>query len=106
MVTLANPLDYPLPKPAFPGQTNAPPPAKKSPPVNVETVISRIPAPWSLAFLPNGKMLITERYGEMRVAQMNGFYSAPIAGVPPTKVVAAESLHDVSQRQGYGVGDG
>lgn len=93
---MANPLDYPPPKPAFPGQTNAPPPAKKSPPVNVETIISRIPAPWSLAFLPDGKMLISQRYGSIRVAQMNGFYSAPIDGVPPTKVVAAESLHDVA----------
>jgi aldose sugar dehydrogenase len=93
---MANPLDYPLPKPAFTGQTNAPPPAQKSPAVNVETIISRIPAPWSLAFLPDGKMLISGRYGSIRVASMNGFYSAPIAGVPPVKVVAAESLHDVA----------
>lgn len=93
---MANPLDYPLPKPAFPGQTNAPAPAKKSPAFNVETIIPRFMAPWALAFLPNGKMLVTERYGFMRVATMSGFYSAPIAGVPDTKIVAAESLHDVA----------
>jgi aldose sugar dehydrogenase len=88
--------DYPPPKPAFPGQTNAPGPARKSPPFNVETIIQRFMAPWSLAFLPDGKMLVTERYGFIRVASMNGFYSAPIAGVPDTKIVAAESLHDVA----------
>jgi glucose/arabinose dehydrogenase len=88
--------DYPPPKPAFPGQTNAPAPAKKSPPFNVDIVIPRFMAPWSLAFLPDGKMLVTERYGFIRVASMNGYYSAPITGVPDTKIVAAESLHDVA----------
>jgi aldose sugar dehydrogenase len=92
---MAKASDYPPPKPAFPGQTNALPPAKKSPPLQVDTVIPRFNAPWALAFLPNGHMLVTERYGFIRVAQMNGFYSAPITGVPDTKIVAAESLHDV-----------
>ena len=87
--------DYPPPKPAFPGQTNAPAPAKPSPALKVETIITRFNGPWSLAIMPNGKMLVTERYGFIRVAEMNGFYSAPIAGVPDTKIVAAESLHDV-----------
>jgi glucose/arabinose dehydrogenase len=93
---MANPLDYPPPKPAFAGQTNAPPPAKKSPPVNVETIISRVPSPWAMAFMPDGKILISERYGFIRVASLNGFYSAPIKGVPDTKIVAAESLHDIA----------
>jgi len=92
---MAKAEDYPPPKPAFPGQTRAPLPAQKSPALTVDTIITRFNAPWSLAFMPNGKMLVTERYGFIRVAQMDGFYSAPIAGVPDTKIVAAESLHDV-----------
>ena len=92
---MARAEDYPPPKPAFPGQTKAPPPAQKSPALKVDTIITRFNAPWSLAFMPNGKMLVAERYGFIRVAQMDGFYSAPIAGVPDTKIVAAESLHDV-----------
>lgn len=87
--------DYPSPKPAFPEQTNAPAPAKPSPALKVDTIITRFNGPWSLAILPNGKMLVAERYGFLRIAQMDGFYSAPIAGVPDTKIVAAESLHDV-----------
>ncbi len=50
--------DYPAPKPAFAGQTNAPAPAKPSPALKVETIIQRFNGAWSLAFLPNGKMLV------------------------------------------------
>ncbi|MFY9689490.1 MAG: PQQ-dependent sugar dehydrogenase [Candidatus Acidiferrales bacterium] len=88
--------DYPPPKPAFPGQTNAPPPAQKSPALQVDTVIPRFNGPWSLAFLPDGHILVTERYGFIRVAHADGFYSAPVTGVPDTKIVAAESLHDIA----------
>jgi aldose sugar dehydrogenase len=93
---MANPLDYPPPKPAFAGQTNAPPPAKPSPPVNVQVVITRFMAPWGMAFMPDGKILVTERYGFIRVASLDGVYSAPIKNVPDIKVVAAESLHDIA----------
>jgi aldose sugar dehydrogenase len=88
--------DYPAPKPAFPGQTNAPAPSKPSPAITVETVVARLSSPWSVAFLPDGKFLITERNGTMRTATRDGVYSAPIAGVPAVKVVAAQSLHDVA----------
>jgi len=87
--------DFPPPKPAFPGQTNAPAPKQPSPPIKVETIVSRIDAPWALAFLPDGKMLISQRYGMIRIAKKDGTYSGPIAGVPGVKVVAAQSLHDV-----------
>src|ERR1700683_4983947 len=60
--------DYPAPKPAFPGQTGAPAPQKASPPLAVETVVSRLDSPWAMAFLPNGDILVTARNGEMRIA--------------------------------------
>jgi glucose/arabinose dehydrogenase len=87
--------DYPSPKPAFPGQTNAPAPTKPSPALKVDTIIPRFNGAWSLALLPNGKILVAERYGFLRVADMSGFYSAPVANMPDVKIVAAESLHDV-----------
>jgi glucose/arabinose dehydrogenase len=85
----------PKPKPAFPGQTDAPAPAKASPAINVETIGTGLSAPWSLAFLPDGRFLITESGGTMRIVRRDGVIGGAIAGVPPVKSVAAQGLHDV-----------
>jgi glucose/arabinose dehydrogenase len=87
--------DYLNPKPAFPGQTKAPPP-KASPAFTVETITGRLNAPWSLQFLPDGNFLVTEGSGTMRTVRPDGVVSAPILGVPPVKVIAAQGLHDVA----------
>lgn len=50
------------PAPAFLGQTRAPAPTKPSS-YSVETIATGLDAPWSLAFLPDGRMLVTERAG-------------------------------------------
>jgi aldose sugar dehydrogenase len=84
----------PQPTPAFPGQTLAPPPAKPSPPLNVETVVSGLTGAWSLAFLPDGRFLVTAG-GQMRIARKGGYVSAPLTGLPPIKQIGAEGLHDV-----------
>lgn len=89
------------PKPAFPGQTDAPPPSKPSPPVNVETITTRLTSPWSMAFLPDGNFLVTESIGTMRIVRPDGVVSAPLAGVPGVKVVAAQGLHDVVLDPGF-----
>jgi glucose/arabinose dehydrogenase len=85
----------PKPKPAFAGQTEAPAPSRPSPAFNVETVTARLNGPWSVAFLPDGNFLVTESMGNMRVVRPDGVVSAPISGVPPIKVVAAQGLHEV-----------
>jgi glucose/arabinose dehydrogenase len=85
----------PKPKPAFPGQTEAPAPSKPSPKLAIETITARLNGPWSLAFLPDGNFLVTEGVGTMRTVRPDGVVSAPIAGVPGVKVVAAQGLHDV-----------
>ena len=96
MVTLTvAPAQSPEPQPAFAGQTDAPAPAKTSS-VIVETITNRLSNPWSIAFLPDGNFLVTEAYGTMRIVRPDGVVSAPIAGVPPVKVVAAQGLHDVA----------
>ncbi len=83
------------PKPAFPGQTGAPPPAKPSPPVKIESITNRLTSPWSVALLPDGNFLVTESIGLMRIVRPDGVVSGPLAGVPDVKVVAAQGLHDV-----------
>ncbi|MDT8397827.1 MAG: PQQ-dependent sugar dehydrogenase [Pseudomonadales bacterium] len=83
------------PTPAFPGQTDAPAPPRPSSGFRVETVNSDLNSPWAMAFLPDGSILVTERLGVLRVVSKDGRVSAPIEGVPPVKVVAAEGFHDL-----------
>ncbi|MBV9503867.1 MAG: PQQ-dependent sugar dehydrogenase [Acidobacteriia bacterium] len=89
------------PKPAFPGQTDAPKPSKPSAPVKVESITNRLNGPWSMALLPDGNFLVTESIGLMRVVRRDGVVSAPLAGVPGVKVVAAQGLHDVVLDRGF-----
>jgi glucose/arabinose dehydrogenase len=85
----------PEPKPAFPGQTDAPPPAKPSPAVAVETIATGLTGAWAVAFLPDGNFLVTQNAGTMRIVRPDGVVSAPLEGVPGVKAVAAQGLHDV-----------
>ncbi len=82
------------PTPAFPNQTRAPAPTKPSQ-FKVKVLANGLVHPWSLAFLPDGRMLVTERPGRMRIVSQDGKLSPPIQGLPPIKVVAGEGLHDV-----------
>src|SRR5262249_23215537 len=67
-------------QPAFPEQTRAP--YHASPQFRVTTLIDKLPAPWSLAFLPDGKILFTETLpGRLRILDTKGVLSEPIAGV-------------------------
>ena len=84
----------PEPKPAFPGQTEAPPPKSESR-YKTEVITDKLTGPWALAFLPDGNFLVTERRGRLRTVSPKGVVSEPIEGVPPVKVVAAQSFHDV-----------
>jgi aldose sugar dehydrogenase len=51
--------------------------------------------PWSLAFLPDGAMLVTERPGRLRRIETDGRVSAPIAGLPKVFVDGQAGLLDV-----------
>jgi aldose sugar dehydrogenase len=94
---LSTPLraESPKPPPAFPGQTEAPPPAKPSPSLKVETIVSGLNGAWSLAFLPDGRFLVTQGAGLMRIVRPDGIVSAPLKGLPELKQIGAMGLHDV-----------
>jgi glucose/arabinose dehydrogenase len=83
------------PTPAFKGQTEAPAPAKASPPFTVDTVATGLSGAWAVAFLPDGNFLITQNSGIMRIVRPDGVVGAPLSGVPGVKAVAAQGLHDV-----------
>lgn len=48
----------------------------------VETLAEGLAFPWSIAFLPSGEMLVSERDGAMRVLTGQGLRQAPVAGLP------------------------
>ncbi len=51
--------------------------------IRVAPVVTGLSHPWSLAFLPDGNMLVTEREGRLRIVRNGALDPAPIAGVPP-----------------------
>jgi aldose sugar dehydrogenase len=51
--------------------------------------------PWGLAFLPNERMLVTERPGRMRIIERDGRLSQPLAGLPPVVAAGQGGLLDV-----------
>jgi len=64
--------------------------------VRVATVAKGLSHPWGLAFLPDGRMLVTERPGRMRIVAMDGRVSPPLAGVPEVYARGQGGLLDVA----------
>ncbi|MGD2118222.1 MAG: PQQ-dependent sugar dehydrogenase [Chromatiales bacterium] len=61
-----------------------------------ETVTEGLDHPWSLAFLPDGAMLVTERKGDLRLIDANGrLHPQPVAGLPPIRQHGQGGLLDV-----------
>ncbi len=83
------PPNVPSQQPAFAGQTRAPRLATNTA-FRVVTVARGLVHPWGLAFLPDGRMLVTERPGRMRIVSKEGALSPPVQGVP--KVVTGDQL--------------
>lgn len=51
--------------------------------------------PWAMAFLPDGRMLVTERAGRLRIVGADGRLGEPLAGLPPISVGGQCGLLDV-----------
>lgn len=74
----------------------SPTPAPVEAPVKVETFASGLERPWGLAFLPDGRMLVTERPGRLRIVSQSGKLSPPLEGVPPVRARGQGGLLDVA----------
>ncbi len=51
--------------------------------------------PWGLAFLPDGRMLVTERPGRLRIVELDGRLNAPVTGLPSVAAAGQGGLLDV-----------
>jgi glucose/arabinose dehydrogenase len=76
--------------------TPSPQPSSTDGVVTVETVARGLVNPWGLAFLPDGRMLVTERPGRLRIVNSDGTLSAPVRGVPTVAAAGQGGLLDVA----------
>lgn len=88
------PPNAPNQKPAFAGQTRAP--GQKTNVAYATTVVAQLANPWGLAFLPDGRMLVTEKGGQLRIVTADGKLSPPAAGLPPVDARGQGGLLDVA----------
>jgi glucose/arabinose dehydrogenase len=69
--------------------------ASEAGPLRVTEIASGLENPWSLAFLPDGRMLVTERPGRLRIVHPDGRVSEPVAGLPAVHARGQGGLLDV-----------
>ena len=88
-------------QPRFPSVTSLPFPAQAQVFETLDASIRVVPFaaglvnPWSLAFLPNGDILVTEKAGQLRIVRGGNLDPKPIAGVPPVWTTGQGGLFDV-----------
>lgn len=68
-------------KPAFAGQTRAGASITKTP-YKTTVIADKLFRPWSIAFMPDGKMLISEKRGSVRIVSQDGVVSDTLRGMP------------------------
>jgi glucose/arabinose dehydrogenase len=91
--------------PLHAAQTDAPAPEVASR-VKAETVAGGLANPWGLQFLPDGRMLVTERLGRLRIVTTDGKIGPAIASVPEVYAKGQGGLLDVLLAQDFGAASG
>ena len=64
--------------------------------IRVAVLVKGLAHPWSLAFLPDGSMLVTERVGRLRIIRNGVLDPEPIAGVPIVRAAGLSGLMDIA----------
>lgn len=62
---------------------------------DIDTVAEGLDFPWSIAFVPDGSMLVTERSGQLRLIRDGELRDAPVSGVPDVYAAGQGGLFDV-----------
>ena len=74
--------------------------AQEEPPFSIEPITS-FDEPWAMTFLPDGRMLVTEKKGNLRVVTQDGAQSGPIEGLPDVDYRGQGGLGDVILHPDY-----
>ncbi|GHA79268.1 PQQ-dependent sugar dehydrogenase [Pontibacter akesuensis] len=64
--------------------------------IKVETLAENLNRPWGMAFLPDNRLLVTERSGTLRILDQNNKLSAPIKGTPEVFAKGQGGMLDVA----------
>ena len=67
----------------------------------LETVATGLETPWGIGFLPDGRMLVTEKPGRLRVIENGKLLPTPVAGIPPVAADGQGGLLDVGVHPEY-----
>ncbi len=70
-------------------------------PFKIETVVSGLEHPWGMAFLPDGRMLVTERPGRLRIVEQGKLLAEPVKGLPPIEAIGQGGLLDIVLHPDY-----
>jgi glucose/arabinose dehydrogenase len=81
--------------PAFENQTRAPG-LKTNVALDVRPIVAGLQSPWAFEFLPDHRMLLTERSGNLRIATTDGKLSGPAKGLPKVSFEGQGGLLDVA----------
>ena len=76
--------------------TLAQPPGPPGEKFKVVTVVEGLKNPWSMAWLPNGDMLVTERGGTLRIVRGGKLLPTPVPGVPAVRAMGQGGLQEVA----------
>ena len=69
--------------------------------INVDTLYSDLESPWGMTWLPDGKMLLTERKGEILIFENDKFTGQKVQGLPKVHEVNQAGLLDVQAHPNY-----
>lgn len=64
--------------------------------LQVRVLASGLNHPWGMAFLPDGRLLVTERVGTLRILDKGGKLSEPLSGTPKVFAEGQGGMHDVA----------
>src|SRR5438552_17539758 len=70
--------------------------AERNTRIRVSVVTKGLSHPWSVAWLPNGDMLVTERAGRLRIVRNGVLDPDPVAGLPKVQAGGTSGLLDIA----------